>query len=320
MPFSKLVGHKQIRASLEATIASHRIPTTFLFEGADGVGKKRFAYALAACLLGPGSEKKIRLEIHPDLFLLGPEGKSNTYSIERVRSMKEEAYLPPLEAKGKVFILDEAEKMSSICSNALLKLIEEPPEKSYFILITTEKEALLPTVISRARTYSFAPLLESEIEEYLLQEHKVSARQAKECAFLAHGSLARALLLLKKEQNPPWKEPLFELLLLNKEREYPEFLKCASKIEELLAEKGQQEEMCMLEEIAMWYRDLHLLSVKGNRDYLYHIDQLALLEKRLSRPIPPLELVWEALTEVRIGRQRSIHLAHLFESCFDALR
>lgn len=318
MPFSSLIGNQPVRFALEKMIAHQAVPTTLLFEGPHGVGKRTFALAFAAQVMGKGSLRKVQGGIHPDLHVLTPEGKSHTHPIENLRKMIQEAYLPPLEADSKVFIIEEAEKMLPSSSNALLKILEEPPEKSYFILLTTEKEAILPTLLSRARKLSFFPLSQKEVETWLLDQHQLPAAKARQIAFLSHGSLGRAETMAK-EKPFPWKEDLIDLLSSHVHREYPEFVKIAAKIDAHCLEAKEQETSYLLEEIAMWYRDLHLLAVDGGSEHLYHLESVDRLKQRLSYPIPPLERVLEGLAEVRLGEQRSIHFRHLLERFFIAL-
>lgn len=108
-----------------------------------GSEKEEIARTLARELLQTEKEE------HPDLHLYRPEGKSETHSIEAMRSLIEEVHKPPFEAKRKVFILFEAERIPPLAAHALLKTVEEPELDSTIIFLTNAPQELLPTLRSR---------------------------------------------------------------------------------------------------------------------------------------------------------------------------
>ena len=96
--------------------------------------------------------RKVKEKIHPDLIYVYPEKK--TYSVEQVRDVKKQAYLPPNEAKYKIFIFTDGEALSDYSQNALLKILEEPPSYAVFIIQIDNKKRLLSTVLSRCTVVS----------------------------------------------------------------------------------------------------------------------------------------------------------------------
>lgn len=161
MPDSHLHGNEEIKRA----VASNRVPHAMLFTGADGAGKMEFAKTLAIELLGPASAHKVRADNHPDLHLYVPESKGSFHSIEQIRQCIQEMELPPYEACAKVFIIDKAHQMPPVSSNALLKTLEEPPPRSYLILLSDQPDQLLPTIRSRCQSYPFLPPVQQEIAE-----------------------------------------------------------------------------------------------------------------------------------------------------------
>jgi DNA polymerase III delta prime subunit len=113
------------------------------------------ARTLCRAILGSSHHKKIDKDIHPDLHFYAPEGKAHLHTMASMQKMVREMSLPPFEAKAKVFIISEAEKMLPSSSNALLKTLEEPIDNSYFLLLTDQPELLLPTILSRLQPLSF---------------------------------------------------------------------------------------------------------------------------------------------------------------------
>ncbi len=106
--------------------------------------------------MGEAHAAKIAAGNHPDLHIFRPEGKSGMHPMASIRQLLDEIYMPPFEGPCKIFILYGAERMLPSSSNALLKTLEEPLENTFFILISDEPDALLPTIRSRCRTVLFA--------------------------------------------------------------------------------------------------------------------------------------------------------------------
>ena len=185
--WSQILGHTKQIEQLKKALAENKIPHAFLFCGIEGIGKKRVALGLAQSL---NDTSKIN---HPDCFLIEPAGeKIKTIRVDVLRDLKQKAYLHPLEGKAKIFIIDQPEKMTLAGANALLKILEEPPSQTYFILITSSSSLLLPTIRSRCQIIEFSPLSEELIAKKLMEEGK-NTKEAALLAGLAQGSLEKAL-------------------------------------------------------------------------------------------------------------------------------
>lgn len=167
MSWDNIIGQKRVVQTLKRTISNNRIPHAYLFTGHDRESKHLAAKELAKAL---NCEKnaggacdvcsscyKIDKGIHPDVQIISPEGKSGI-KIEQIYAIRERIFLKPLEGKYKFYIIDQAEgliKPQEASANALLKLLEEPPDDTIFILIPTENQALIPTIISRCQRIKF---------------------------------------------------------------------------------------------------------------------------------------------------------------------
>jgi len=325
MPLSNLIGNPEAKLAIEKMVAASAVPSTLLFYGPDGVGKSAFALALAEQLMGPKSSFKLKARSHPDLHMLSPEGKSGTHKIESIRKLLDEAALPPYEAPVKVFVIENAHQMLPTSSNALLKILEEPFSHSYFVLLTDSLDSILPTIVSRCRKISFFPIPQAEIEKLLEERWNKSSQEARRIAFLSHGSLAKAKQL-SDHPKIAWKEPLITLLSLHLPRDYPQMGKILGELEGLFDSEEEAEVSnflnqidLLLEEIVMWYRDLHLLREGVATEYLYHLDHLESLRLALSQKVPPLEVVLEQMATARLALHRSVHLRSSLEHFFLAL-
>jgi len=231
MPFSDILGQDAAVGTLRRALATGRIHHAYRFEGPPGVGKEMAAFALAQALVcteapppghafgtGCGACSACKravtfsanpaVPLHPDVIVvergLYPReiiGKNEvqSLSIEQIRRVvMERTSLPPHEGRARVFLLRRPEEMSVEAANALLKTLEEPLSRTYFILLTDRGSELLDTIRSRTQLVRFAPLSEAILERILVQRG-VAQDEAKAAAELAAGSASLALALANPE-------------------------------------------------------------------------------------------------------------------------
>ena len=167
---------QQMFDTLEKLAAGGRFPHAPIFEGPAGSGKKTAARYAASMLLcrengvkpcGECRSCKKQLENHPDFTVIEAKNKSKTISVDQIREIKLSAYVAPHEAERKVYFIPDAQQLRVEAQNALLKLIEEPPEAARFILTVPSRSNLLETVISRSTVIAMRQLEESERLEVL---------------------------------------------------------------------------------------------------------------------------------------------------------
>ena len=214
MPFSTLIGNDRIRKLLARSVAEGRIGQSLLMAGPRGVGKYRFAISLAQALncdqvrMGEACGdcipcRKIIRNEHADVRTIlresqdpsfKKESRSQFIKIGQVREMAQQAQFRPYEGRRRVFIIDDAEWLRHEAANSLLKTLEEPPDTSLVILITSKPFSLLDTIRSRCLMLSFAPLTAAEIEQHL-RTTQTSAEEPHLRARLAGGSIGRAIEL-----------------------------------------------------------------------------------------------------------------------------
>lgn len=196
-----LTGQEQAREFLRNALASKRLSHAYLFIGSAGSGKLDAAYALAQGALCPDGGcgscddcERVARRSHPDVHLLTP-GSPSGYLVDQIRGVVDDLAMAPIRARRKVYILDEAEQLTSATANALLKSLEEPPEGVMFVLLASTREAVLPTVLSRCQVVPFRPVAPQEALDALVRELGVSAalcRRALGCC--ASPSQARDFL------------------------------------------------------------------------------------------------------------------------------
>ena len=170
-------GNKRVISQLGGLIDSKRFPHAVIIEGEQGLGKKTLARLLAAALVCR-SENKPCMEctqcrkavqgIHPDIFEHSAAGGANSFHIDVVRQVISDVYVKPNEGEHKVYILGNAHCMSIPAQNALLKVLEEPPEYAVFILTAVSKSMMLETVLSRSVAVTLEGVEINEGVDYIL--------------------------------------------------------------------------------------------------------------------------------------------------------
>ncbi len=212
MPFFKKIPDQQpILCILNTFLKKDTIPHALLFTGINGIGKRTCAEAFAmACncinkydivkarsLCTCRSCQKILSGSHPDLIYVKPS--RSLIKIVEIRKLCDTIALKSFEAILRFVIISEAHKMNKEASNALLKVLEEPPDRTMFILTAMHTSGLLPTVVSRCRHIRFNPISTKNIETFMVNQHGVNHKSAKATAQMAYGSLSRAELLKQEE-------------------------------------------------------------------------------------------------------------------------
>ena len=209
--FNDLVGQQHVTDTLKNAVKNDRVAHAYIFSGARGVGKTTAARILAKalnCIKGPAPEpcgacdscKEIAAGTSLDVIEI--DAASNR-GIDQIRELREMVRYAPAASRTKVVILDEAHMLTGEASNALLKTLEEPPDRVVFIMATTEPEKLEDTIRSRAQHFHFRALSFAEIskrlEEIAQKEGlRIAAGAMAVIARMAEGSLRDALSLLEQ--------------------------------------------------------------------------------------------------------------------------
>ncbi len=164
--FSEVVGQESITNTLENAIEHNRLASALLFAGPRGVGKTTCARILARKINEQSLGSEGQTDFSFNIFEL--DAASNN-SVDDIRSLIEQVRIPPRVGTHKVYIVDEVHMLSTAAFNAFLKTLEEPPKHAVFILATTEKHKILPTILSRCQSYDFKRIGTKEIATHLRQ-------------------------------------------------------------------------------------------------------------------------------------------------------
>jgi DNA polymerase-3 subunit delta' len=201
----KVLLHPQLQTQLNT--AAQTRSGSYIFHGSTGVGKATAAYDLARRLNCTGDTPsvcrsclQIQAGSYPDLITIRPEDKPSI-TIEQVRGLTQALSLSLYRPDGlRLVIIDDAHALTVEAQNALLKLIEEPPPQTVFVLVTSRLEALLPTVRSRCAAIYFPRLSQSEIAKFLEQAHHLKPSEAEALAAASDGAPGVAVALITQPE------------------------------------------------------------------------------------------------------------------------
>lgn len=199
--FEGIMGQEHALAVLRRALETEKINHAYLFMGPAGVGKKTTARAFARAIIlaaDPAGEVYLRENAHPDLMSIEKMENKTMIGIEQInRDMEPWLALKPYRAGRRVVIINEAHLMSLSAANALLKTLEEPPGHAVIILVTNQ-QYLMATIVSRCQLIRFSPASESALYEILLKRG-VEAENASRLARWGQGSFAAAVALAEEE-------------------------------------------------------------------------------------------------------------------------
>ena len=282
--FEEILGNEMVKDHFKRAIENHKISHAYILTGEAGMGRKSIANAFAMTLLCEkgGSEpcmtchscKQVMSGNHPDLIYVKHE-KPGSIGVDDVREqINDTIMIRPYSSYYKIYIVDEAEKMTVQAQNALLKTIEEPPSYAVIILITTNQEAFLPTILSRCVQMKLKPLKDFTIKSYLTQNLHIPEKDADICAAFARGNLGKAIHLASSDE---FKELFQKVMVLVKNvgtMDISMLLDCIREIKEQNLDIGE-----VLDLMQFWYRDVLMFKVTKDMNLLIFKDEYKMINE-----------------------------------------
>lgn len=287
MPFRDIIGHERPKAILQTALRHDRIAHAYLFHGDEGIGKQLVALRFAQAINcesgdmpdGPDacgacrSCMQIEARTHPDFLALEPDPElaNPQIKIEQIRDLEHQIAYKPLVGRKKIFLINDADRMTIGAANALLKTLEEPPDHSILLLVSGRPSALPATVRSRCQALRFAPPARTQVEAALILRREIPPADARLLAAASQSRLGAALTM----DLAATRAVQDELCALAS----PPTLRSASAIltaAEALHKSDQGPEV--LDWLSLWIRDLLLVCVGADPDHLIHADRLAELK------------------------------------------
>jgi DNA polymerase-3 subunit delta' len=287
--FESIIDQEKPIRLLTTFLRKGTIPHALLFTGIEGVGKRTVALIFAmACnckgekkhgktqsnMIGPcglcSACRKIGSGNHPDILFIKPSGPY--IRIDQIRALVATLSMKPYEAVQRVVIISDAQAMNPEAGNALLKILEEPPDRTILILTAPTSE-LLPTIVSRCQNIRFNPISRKSIEEILIKNQGLRPGVARILATIANGSFSKAVSMHKNNWLIKRNWLINELAGISA-RPIGSLLAFAEKLSE-----NKDTLQDSLEMMTMWFRDLAVLGYSPdkiiNKDKLDQIHQAA---------------------------------------------
>ena len=291
--FSAILGHDGAKAHLQAALADRQMSHAYLLEGTHGVGKKTLANAFVKTLLcqtpiaGPNGQqdccgrcqscRSFDHDNHPDVKRIRTLPDKNTISVKQIRDeLVKDISIRPYGGQYKIYLIEEAERLTVEAQNAMLKTLEEPPAYGLIIMMAESAAAFLPTILSRCVKISLQPL-DSKVVKAELGRRGVESGKAGIAAAFAQGSIGQALKLCEDENFEEMRTELFQFLGRIPQLSQLEVMKGSQLWDQF---KSEQEALFSL--LLIWYRDILVYQETRDPAQILCADQLETIASMAS--------------------------------------
>ena len=299
--FQDIIGQEQIKEHLRNAITAGKVSHAYIINGEKSSGKEFIAKVFAMALQCEKREeepcqechscKQALTDNHPDIIRVSHE-KPNTISVDDIRAqVNNDVAIKPYSGPYKIYIINEAEKMTPQAQNAILKTLEEPPEYAVILLLNTNVNSLLPTILSRCVVLNMKPVADELVKKYLMEQLQVPDYKAEVCVAFARGNIGKARALASSEDFENVKSEALSLLKYIKDMELNEIIAAIKKITEYKLEINDY-----LDILAIWYRDVLLFKATNDVNHLVFREEIQSLRKIAQRSsYEGIEKIIEAL-------------------------
>ena len=311
MSFKDIRGQDRPIRMLTGYIEQGRLGGGYLFFGAQGVGKKLVAKTLAKavnCLEKSldscdrcASCAKIENNQHPDVHII--ENQDTDIKIEQIRQLQKDISLRPYEGAKKVFIIDNAHRLTPEAQGALLKILEEPPGASLIILLIDKPALLFKTIISRCKILKFLPLKNIELKEILKKDYSLDNNTAHFLAYFSEGRLGLALALKDTDIIRDKNMIIDKFILLRK-----------PSVDNLpIQNRGQVRGYLNL--LATWFRDIYLIKIGMPYSQIINYDRRDDLLRLMSQfSFLDLNEILDSISDSILYLERNINIKLLLHN------
>lgn len=286
--FQDIVGQEQIKEQLQSALTTKKISHAYIINGEKASGKEFIAKIFAMALQCEKGGEEPCHECHsckqalsgnqPDIIFVSHE-KPNSIGVDDIRDqLNNDVTIKPYSSPYKVYIINEAEKMTVQAQNAILKTLEEPPEYAVIMLLTTNVNSLLPTILSRCVVLNMKPAADDKVKRFLMEELQIPDYKAEVCVAFARGNVGKAKMLASSEDFDNVKAEALSLLKYIHDMELQEIVAAIKKITEYKLELNDYLDIC-----AIWYRDVLLFKATNDVNHLVFREEIQSLRKVADR-------------------------------------
>ena len=286
--FKDIIGQEQIKEHLQNALATGKISHAYIINGEKASGKEFIAriFAMALQCEGEGDKpcgqchscKQALSDNQPDIIRVTHE-KPNTIGVDDIRTqVNSDIGIKPYSSKYKIYIIDEAEKMNPQAQNALLKTIEEPPSYGILMLLTTNADGFLQTILSRCITLNLRGVKTEVIKKHLMTHYQKPDYLADICATFSQGNVGKAIQLASSEEFNVLKAAVLALLKKTEELDVADISVTARELSEY---KPQIDEY--LDLMTMWFRDVLYYKAAEDVNNLIYKDEVFDIKKQAAK-------------------------------------
>ncbi len=286
--FKDIIGQEQIKEHLQNALETGKVSHAYIINGEKSSGKEFIAKIFAMALqceqggVEPCNEcrscKQTMSKNQPDIIYVSHE-KPNTISVDDIRAqINNDVAIKPYSSKYKVYIINEAEKMTTQAQNAILKTLEEPPAYAVIILLVSNVNTLLPTILSRCVVLNMKPVRDALVKKYLMEELEIPDYKAEVCVAFARGNVGKAKLLASSEEFENVKAEALSLLKYIKDMEIQEIVAAIKKINEYKLEINDYMDI-----MSIWYRDVLLFKATNDVNHMVFKEEVQTIRKVAAR-------------------------------------
>ena len=303
--FKDIIGQENIKEHIQNAIRMDKVSHAYIIQGELGAGKEFIAKVFAKTLQcekkqeEPCEEcrscKQMDTKNHPDVIWVTHE-KPNSIGVEDIRTqLNNDMGIKPYYGPKKIYIINDCEKMTVQAQNALLKTLEEPPAYGVILLLTTNADALLPTILSRCVVLHMRPVEDRKVEEYLMKHLHMPDYKASICAAFARGNIGKAKALAENEDFENIREEAVSLLKYINDMEISEIVAAIKRINDFKLDVNNY-----LDIISVWFRDILLFKATKDVNSLIFKEEIQYIRKVAGRcSYEGIENIIEALDKAQ---------------------
>lgn len=311
--FDDIIGHEQIIEHLQNAIELDKVSHAYIINGEKGAGKMLIADAFAMTLQCEKQERIPCLKCRsckqslsgnqPDIIHVTHE-KPGSISVEEIRTqLNSDIMVKPYSSPRKVYIIDEADKLTVQAQNALLKTIEEPPAYAVIVMLTSNADALLPTILSRCVQLNIKPVADKVLKRYLMERLRVPDYKADLSIAFARGNVGKAVALASSENFDLIKKDALDMLKYLEDMEIHEVVEWVKKISDYKLEIND-----FLDILTVWFRDVLLFKATNDVNMLIFKDEIQEIKKRAAHSsYSGLEEIINAIEKAKVRLNANVN-------------
>jgi DNA polymerase-3 subunit delta' len=310
--FGQIIGHESIKQHLQNAISSRKVSHAYILHGEEGMGKKLLSTVFAKTL--QCEERGIlscnrckscmqsETNNHPDIIWITHEKVS--IGVDDIRlQVNADISIRPYQSPYKIYIIDDADKLTEAAQNALLKTMEEPPEYAIILLLISNLTVLLPTILSRCVLLNIKPVDKQTIKEYLMVHHHVPDYMAEMAASFSGGNVGKAIKYASSEEFERMKEDILHILKYIDDMELHEVM---AGLKTLTANKAAIDDYIDL--MILWYRDVLMFKATMDPDLLLYKEELTFINNQANiRSYEGLEKIIYAMEKAKIRLKANVN-------------